>query len=147
MQLARVVAAVGLLSIAATTAGPSLADSSPTTTEALAARVSVQVANPILGTVVRVTLDGAVIFEGAPKTSTASNIPVLTSVAGSFDLKPGTHTLVAQVVGQRVKASLRWRPTPGTESWVVIHHETVAPDAVEPPYLTFSLQPRPYKLR
>lgn len=106
-----------------------------------------QVDNPILNTIVRVTLDGTIIFEGAPTSSSASNIPVLTSVAGSFELKPGRHTLVARVVGQVVKASLQWTPTPGTDSWVVIHHVTVAPDASEPAYLAFSLQPRPYKLR
>lgn len=133
--------------LAVAVSGSSLAEAGSSAPAALPARISVQIDNPILDAVIKVTLDGDPIFNSAPNTSTASNIPVLTSLAGSFLLKPGKHMLVAEVLGQRVKASLNWTPLPSSDSWVVIHFVSVAPEAVSPPYLTFSLQPRPYKLR
>ncbi len=111
------------------------------------ASVSIQIDNPDLRTVVRVTLNGSPVFEGLPVTSTASNIPLLTSRVGPFELRPGTHTLVAEALGARVKGRLDWMPTPGTTSWVVIHYVPTASDSPEPSHMRFSLQPRTYKLR
>lgn len=111
------------------------------------ASVSVQIDNPDQRTSIRVTLDGAVIFEGLPVSSTVSNIPLLTSAVGPFELLPGTHTLVAEALVTGIKARLDWMPTPATTSWVVIHYVPTASGSAEPTHLRFSLQPRTYKLR
>ena len=111
------------------------------------ASISVQIDNPDQRTSMRVTLDGAVIFEGLPVSSTVSNIPLLTSAVGPFELRPGTHTLVAEALGTGIKARLDWMPTPATTSWVVIHYVRTASGSAEPTHLRFSLQPRTYKLR
>lgn len=111
------------------------------------ASVSIQIDNPDRHTVIRVTLDGTQVFEGLPVTSTMSNIPLLTSTVGPFELHPGTHTLVAEALGARVKGRLDWMPTPGTTSWVVIHYVPTASESPEPSHMRFSLQPRTYKLR
>ena len=112
------------------------------------ANVSIQIVNPDVRTAIRVFLDGKVIFDGLPASSTLSNISTISAQVGPVALLAGSrHALIAEVPGASTRAQLEWTPRLDGSAWVVIRYYPGRGEPAIPPFFTFSLQANSHKLR
>ena len=112
------------------------------------ARISIQVANPDANASIRVLLDRKVIFEGVPARSPLGNTPTPPTVVGTIAVTAESrHELVAEVDGTGTRARLQWTPRIDGSAWVVIHYYPGRSKPEQPPFIMFSLQASPYKVR